>query len=89
VSRLRLLSFETKSYTGTVAIRNGAQNTRGIQFVTAGKGRTVAVFIDLKRHGAIWEDFRDGLVSESRRADDAVPYEQCRAKRLKRIPPRG
>ena len=37
----------------------------GIQYVTDEKGRKVGVLIDLKKHGAIWEDFWDGLVSES------------------------
>ena len=46
----------------------------GIQFVTAEKGRKVAVQIDLKTHGAIREDFWDGLVSESRSMDKGIPY---------------
>jgi hypothetical protein len=40
--------------------------------------------IDLKKHGAVWEDFWDGLVSESRRKEKNIPYEQYRASRLKR-----
>lgn len=46
----------------------------GIQFVTDEKGRKVAVQIDLKKHGAIWEDFWDGLISESRRKEKAMSY---------------
>jgi hypothetical protein len=46
----------------------------GIQYVTDEKGRKVAVQIDLKTHGAMWEDFRDGLVSASRRKEKSVPY---------------
>src|ERR1019366_367627 len=46
----------------------------GIQFVTDEKGRKVGVLIDLKKHGAVWEDFWDGLVSESRRKEKAIPY---------------
>jgi hypothetical protein len=61
---------------------NGAMN--GVQFVTDAKGRKVGVLIDLKKHGAIWEDFWDGLVSESRRKEKGIPYEQYRASRLKR-----
>jgi hypothetical protein len=61
---------------------NGAMS--GIHFVTDEKGRKVAVQIDLKKHGAIWEDFWDGLVSESRRNEKGIPYEQYREKRLKR-----
>jgi hypothetical protein len=56
----------------------------GIQFVTDDKGRKVAVQIDLRKHRAIWEDFWDGLVSESRRKENGIPYEQYRASRLKR-----
>jgi hypothetical protein len=60
----------------------------GIQFVTDEKGHKVGVLIDLKKHGAIWEDFWDGLVSESRRKEKGIPYEQYRAARLKRTRPR-
>ena len=56
----------------------------GIQYVTDEKGRKVGVLIDLKKHRAIWEDFWDGLVSESRRKEKGIPYEQYRARRLKR-----
>src|ERR1019366_7757523 len=48
----------------------------GIHFVTDEKGRKVAVQIDLKRYGALWEAFRDGLVAESRRKEQGIPYEQ-------------
>jgi hypothetical protein len=57
---------------------------RGIRFVTDEKGRKVAVQIDLKKHGAIWEKISDGLVSESRRKEKGIPYEEYRANRLKR-----
>ncbi len=55
---------------------------RGINFVVDEKGRRIAVQIDLKKHGALWEDF-DGLISESRRKEKA-PYEQDREKVLER-----
>ena len=61
----------------------------GIQFVTDEKGRRTAVLIDLKKHRAIWEDFWDGLVSQSRRKEKGIPYEQYRAKRLKGHRQRG
>ena len=60
------------------------QTMTGIQFVTDEKGRRVAVQIDLKKHRAVWEDFWDGLVAESRRKEKGIPYEQYRAARLKR-----
>ena len=61
----------------------------GIQFVTDEKGRKVAVQIDLKTYGSIWEDFWDGLVSESRRKEKGVPFDEYRAGRLKRTAPRA
>jgi len=61
----------------------------GIQFVTDAKGRKTGVLIDLKKHGAIWGDFWDGLVAESRRKEKSIPYEQYRANRVKRTRPRG
>jgi hypothetical protein len=61
----------------------------GIQFLTDDKGHRVAVQIDLKKHGDIWEDFWDGLVSEARRKEKGVPYEQYRANRARRGRPRG
>jgi hypothetical protein len=67
-------------YAGTVT---------GIQFVTDEKGRKTAVLIDLKRHKAIWEDFWDGLVSESRLKEKRLPYDEYRAERLKRTRERG
>ena len=60
----------------------------GIRFVTDEKGRRVAVQIDLKKHGAIWQDFWDGFISEARRNEKGIPYEQYRASRLRRARPR-
>jgi hypothetical protein len=44
----------------------------GIQFVTDDKGRKVAVQIDPKKYGAVWEDFWDGLIAESRRHEKGI-----------------
>jgi hypothetical protein len=38
----------------------------GIQFVVDAKGAKTAVVIDLKKFGALWEDFYDTLVVQSR-----------------------
>ncbi|MGH9353345.1 MAG: hypothetical protein ACRD2G_14485 [Terriglobia bacterium] len=61
----------------------------GIQFITDEKGRRTAAVIDLKKHKALWEDIEDVLVSESRRKEKGIPYEQYRANRLKRNRPRA
>lgn len=56
----------------------------GIQFVTDEKGRKVGVLIDLKKTWRYLGGLLDGLVSESRRNEKSIPYEQYRASRLKR-----
>ena len=61
----------------------------GIKFVIDDKGHRVVVQIDLKNFGVIWKDFCDGLISESRRKEKGIPYEQYRASRVKRARPRG
>lgn len=56
----------------------------GIQFVTDDKGRKVAVQINLKRYGAILEDFWDGLISESRRREKGIPLNKVKADLISR-----
>ena len=56
----------------------------GIQFVTDAKGHKVAVQINLKRYGAVLEDFWDGLISESRRKEKGIPLETVKADLVKR-----
>ncbi len=56
---------------------------KGIYFVVDGKGRRVAVQIDLRKYGTMLEEFWDGLIPESRRREKSIPYQQHRAKRLK------
>jgi len=56
----------------------------GIQFLTDEKGRKVSVLIDLKKHGAVLEDFWDGLISESRRKEKGIPLEKIKADLVKR-----
>jgi len=60
------------------------QTMSGIQFVTDEKGRRVAVQIDLRKHQALWDELSDGLVSERRRAEKGIPYEEYRSGRMKR-----
>ncbi len=39
---------------------------QGIQYVTNDKGQRIAVMIDLRRHGELWEDFYDSLTARLR-----------------------
>jgi len=56
----------------------------GVQFVTGEKGRKVGVLIDPKRHGALWDDFWDGVISESRRREKGIPIRKTKADLIKR-----
>ena len=38
----------------------------GIQFVTNDKGKKVAVMIDLRKYGDVWEDMYDSLTARMR-----------------------
>jgi hypothetical protein len=61
----------------------------GIQFLTDEKGRKVAVQIDLRKHQALWEDFQDVLVSQSRQREKSIPLAKVREDLVKRGKLRG
>jgi hypothetical protein len=61
----------------------------GIQFVTDAEGRKVAVLIDLRKHGALWEDIQDVLVSRSRQHEKGIPLGKVRADLIKQGKLRG
>jgi len=52
---------------------------RGIQFVTDAQGRRVAVQLDLKEWGELWEDIYDNIVADSRKDEPTVPLEEFEA----------
>jgi hypothetical protein len=51
----------------------------GIQYVTDEKGRKIAVQIDLAKHGELWEEVQDVLISRSRRHEKRIPLNKVRA----------
>lgn len=55
---------------------------KGIQFVSDDKGQRVAVLIDLKKHGELWEDFYDSLVARVRAREPRETLESVK-KRLR------
>jgi hypothetical protein len=57
---------------------------QGIQYVTNDSGKKVAVQIDLKKYGQIWEDFCDAMVARSRRHESKVSLEQVEEKLRRR-----
>ncbi len=62
---------------------------KGIQFVTDDSGRKKAVLIDLSEWGELWEDVYDVLVSQSRRNEPTVPWEELKAEMKKQDRKRG
>jgi hypothetical protein len=55
----------------------------GIQYVTNEKGERLAVQINLKKLGKVWEDFYDTLLAESRMKEPRESLESIR-ERFKR-----
>ena len=53
---------------------------KGIQFVVDGQGNKNAVLIDLSQWGESWEDMYDVMVSQTRRDEAEVPWEELKAK---------
>ena len=47
---------------------------QGIQFVTDAQGTKVAVQLDLKEWGELWEDIYDNIVADSRKGALAVVF---------------
>jgi hypothetical protein len=61
----------------------------GIQFLTDEEGRKVAVQIDLRKYGRLWEDFYDILLLENRRREKGVPFQTVKNNLIKRGRLRG
>jgi hypothetical protein len=55
----------------------------GINFVTDANGKKVAVQLDLKKYGDLWDDIQDGLVAEARRHEKGIPFEDVKASLVK------
>ena len=51
---------------------------QGINYVTNEDGKRVAVLIDLKKHGEIWEDFYDGLTAKRRESEPRESLESVK-----------
>jgi hypothetical protein len=51
---------------------------KGISFVTNDQHKKVAVLIDLKEHGDLWEDFYDSLIAEQRKDDELISLDQLK-----------
>ena len=57
---------------------------QGIQFVTDDKGQRVAVLIDLRKYGELWEDVYDSLTARQRRHEPRESLESVK-RRLRQM----
>ena len=48
----------------------------GINYLTDDKNEKIAVQIDLRKYGEMWEDFYDSLISELRKDEEKIPLEE-------------
>ena len=48
---------------------------KGVQFVTDTEGRKVAVLLDLKEWGELWEDIYDNMLADERAGEPVVTLE--------------
>jgi hypothetical protein len=55
----------------------------GIQFVTDEDGERIAVQIDLRIHGELWEDLQDVLDSRERDSEQSIPFSEFKASLVK------
>ena len=60
------------------------QGMEGIQFVVDASGERVAVLIDLKQHGELWEDFYDTITARTRADEPRESLDTVR-RSLKRL----
>lgn len=49
---------------------------RGVQFVTDSDGQRIAVLLDLKEWGELWEDIYDNMLADERAGESSMPLEE-------------
>ena len=49
---------------------------KGINYLTDDNNKKVAVQIDLKKYGELWEDFYDVMISELRQKEEKTPLSE-------------
>ena len=62
---------------------------KGVQYVTDGTGKRMAVLISLDEWGELWEDIYDVLVSQARKDEPGVPWETLKAEMVSEVPISG
>ncbi len=49
---------------------------KGVQFVTDTEGHKVAVLLDLKEWGELWEDIYDNMIADERAGEPSMSLEE-------------
>ncbi len=57
---------------------------QGINYVTNEDGKRVAVQIDLKKYGSLWEDFFDVLIAKKRKNEPRESLKMVKARLTKK-----
>ncbi len=52
---------------------------KGIQFVVDVTGKKKAVLIDLEEWGELWDDIYDVMVSQTRKDEPTIPWDELKA----------
>jgi hypothetical protein len=59
---------------------------KGVQYVTDSTGKRTAVLISLDEWGELWEDIYDVLVSQARKDEPTVAWENLKAEMMSEVP---
>jgi len=51
---------------------------KGINYLTDDNNEKIAVQIDLKKYGDLWEDFYDCLIADQRKDEETIPWEDVK-----------
>jgi predicted transcriptional regulator YdeE len=49
---------------------------KGINYITDENNKKMAVVIDLKTNGSLWEDFYDYMIANKRKNEEKIPFEK-------------
>jgi hypothetical protein len=80
----RPLNFTVRGHAGGRGLYSVPMDTKhsldmpGVEFLVNDRGQKRAVLIDLKKHGALWEDLYDAYLVNARRREPREPLAQVK-----------
>jgi len=81
---VRPLNFTVRGHAGGRGLYSVPMDTKhsldmpGVEFLVNDRGQKRAVLIDLKKHGALWEDLYDAYLVNARRREPREPLAQVK-----------